>query len=309
MDTRIPLRRLEVFCLVVDEGGVTRAAERLLVAQPGVSAQLRSLEKALGAALFVRAGSKLALTEAGDRLYHWAKEVLAGGAQVQRDIDDLARGVAGSLRVASSMAIGTYLLPPLMTQLRKDRPGADITVHISEPAAALRAAEIGEVDFSVTTWLDDPAPETLRAEKLWEEPLVLCAAPHGPPAVDSVDLAEVATLPLVGVPSGVAFHKMLHDQLRRHGIGELPTVIRLGHAEAIKQAVALNGWVCLASAYCVADDVTAGRLRTVRIRDATLVEGIGLYHRTAKYFSPLQDAALGALRRTADAKRRATSML
>jgi len=255
----------------------------------------------------LRSGSALALTEAGERLYHWAKEVLAGGAQVQRDIDELARGAAGSLTVTSSMAIGTYLLPPLMTELRAQRPGADITVHIGEPAAALRAAEIGEVDFAVMTWLDEPVPETMHAEKLWEEPLVLCAAPHGPPDTDAVDIAEITSLPLVGVPSGVNYYRMLREQLRHHGIGELPAVIRLGHAEAIKQAVALNGWVCLASAYCVADDVASGRLRAVRIRDATLVEGIGLYHRKAKYFSPLQNAALTALRRTAETKAHTSS--
>jgi DNA-binding transcriptional LysR family regulator len=303
VDSRVPLRRLEVFCLVVDEGGVTRAAERLLVAQPGVSAQLRSLEKSLGATLFARAGSTLTLTEAGERFYLWAKEVLAGSVQVQRDVDELAAGTAGSLTVASSMAIGTYLLPPLMTDLRVDRPRAEITVHISEPKVALHDAEIGGVDFAVITWLDDPVPDTLQAEKLWEEPLVLVAAPAGPPDADVVDLADVMELPLVGVPKNVAFHRMLVDQLREHGMPELPAVVRLGHAEAIKRAVAVNGWVGLAPRYCVEDDVAAGRLRTVAIRDATLVEGIGLYHRSAKYFSPLQQAALAALRHTAERKR------
>ena len=129
------------------------------------------------------------------------------------------------------------------------------------------------------------------------------AAPAGPPDADVVDLAEVMELPLVGVPKNVAFHRMLADQLREHGMPELPAVIRLGHAEAIKRAVAVNGWVGLAPRYCVEDDVAAGRLRAVAIRDASLVEGIGLYHRSAKYFSPLQRAALTALRRTAERKR------
>lgn len=302
MDNRVPLRRLEVFCLVVDEGGVTRAAERLLVAQPGVTAQLRSLERSFGAALFARTGSTLALTEAGERVYRWAKEVLAGGVQVQRDVDDLTAGTAGSLTVASSMAIGTYLLPPLMTRLRAERAGADITVHISEPAAALQAVELGEVDFAVTTWLDEPAPATLVAEKLWEEPLVLCASPHGPPDGDTIDLADLPALPLVGVPTGVAFHRMVLTQLRGLGVGELQVVIRLGHAEAIKQAVTANAWLCFASAYCVADDIASGRLRAVRIRDTHLVEGIGLHHRAAKYFSPLQRAALDVLRATGATK-------
>ncbi len=296
MDDGVTLRRLSVFCLVVDAGGVTRAAEQLQVSQPSVSGQLRSLEKAFRATLVVRAGTGLVLTEAGERVYRWAKEVLASSAQTQRDVDDLVAGTAGSLVVAASMALGTYLLPPVMTALRADRAGADITVQIGEPEVALGAVRRGTVDFAVTSWVDSELPTGLHGEKLWEEPMVLCASPDGPPDGDSVTLAELRDLPFVGVPSGVSFHRMLQDQLRRYGTS-LPTpVIRLGHAEAIIEAVAANGWVSLSMDYILRKDLEAGRIRSVAIRDARLVEGVGLYHRETKYFSPLQSAAVDALR-------------
>ncbi|MEJ2871348.1 LysR family transcriptional regulator [Actinomycetospora sp. OC33-EN08] len=297
------LRRLEMFCAVVDEGGVTRAAERFHVAQPWVSAQMRTLEKAVGAALFVREGRQNVLTEAGRRLHAWATEVLASGAQAQRDIDDLQSGAAGSLAVATSMAIGTYLIPPVMTDLRRDRAGADITISISEPAVAMRRVETGEVDFAVTTWMDEVPPAGVQAEKLWDEPIVLCAAVDGPPHADAVDLADAVALPVVGVPAGVAIERVLDRQLRAAGLPSPDYVIRLGHAEALKRAVATNGWVCFAPWYCVADDVAGGRLRAVRIRDADLTETIGLFSRDTNYFSPLQRAAVAALREVAVRKR------
>lgn len=295
----VQLRRLDLFCTVVDEGGVTRAAERLHVAQPWVSAQLRTLEKAVDAPLFVRDGRRLALTEAGRRFHTWAADVLAGSTQVLRDIENLGAGLAGSLTAATSMAIGTYLLPPLLTDLRRERTGADITVHISEPAVALHSVATGDADFAVATWSDNLDPEPLHAEKLWEEPLVLAAAPNGPPDSDTITLAELSTLPLVGVPAGVAFDRTLGDQLRSNGAPELTYVMRLGHAEAMKRAVAANDWGCLAPSYVVADDVAAGRLRSVAISDANLVEGIGLFHRRTKFFSPLQEAAIAMLRHVA----------
>ncbi|RTL69031.1 MAG: LysR family transcriptional regulator [Pseudonocardiaceae bacterium] len=211
-------------------------------------------------------------------------------------VDDLVAGTAGSLVVAASMAIGTYLLPPVMTALRADRAGADITVQIGEPEVALRAAQRGAVDFAVTSWVEEELPDDLVGEKLWDEPMVLCAAVDGPPDGDAITLAELRKLPLVGVPSGVSFHRMLQDQLRRHGTSLPRPVIRLGHAEAIIEAVAANGWVSLAMAYMLRKDVAAGRVRAVSISDAHLVEGIGLYHREAKYFSPLQAAAVESLR-------------
>lgn len=300
MDTRTPLRRLEIFCLVVDEGGVTKAADRLLIVQPAVTAQLRALERTMNAVLLRRSGNGVVLTEAGERVYAWAKDVLAGGAQVQRDVEQLAAGDAGSLVVHASMAIGTYLLPPLLTRLRLERPAASITVHIGEPAAAVRAARLGVADFAVAT-LQDPADDVvdpgsgLVATPLWEEPIVVGMGPGGPPAGEGLALADLADLPMVAPPQDVAFDRMLSAQLRRHGVPALDVVIRLGHAEAIKQTVVDNGWACLIPGYVIANDVAAGRMRAVPIRDARLTENIGLHHRTTKFFSPLQQAAVDAL--------------
>jgi DNA-binding transcriptional LysR family regulator len=302
MDMRTPLRRLEIFCLVVDEGGVTKAAERLFIVQPAVTAQLRALERSLDAVLLRRSGNRLVLTEAGERVYLWAKEVLAGCAQVQRDVGQLAAGAAGSLVVHASMAIGTYLLPPLVTRLRADRPAASITVHIGEPAAAVRAAELGAADFAVTTLQDGPVGDSLVASRLWEEPIVVGIGTAGPPLGESVTLAEIAELPMVAAPQEVAYDRMLSAQLHRHGGPALNVMIRLGHAEAIKQTAIDNGWACLIPGYVLANDVAAGRMRGVPISDARLTEGIGLYHRATKYFSPLQQAAVDALRDQARAR-------
>ncbi|MHA3700883.1 LysR family transcriptional regulator [Jatrophihabitans sp. YIM 134969] len=296
MDTHISLHKLEVFRLIVQNGGVTRAAEILGVAQPAVSAQLRSLEKAMGAALFVRAGNRLELTEAGRRVSAWAEEVLAGSEQVGRDVQQLAAGTTGSLRVASSMAIGSYLLPPIMTRLLRDRPGADITVHIGEPATALRSVAIGTADLAVVTWDDDLDTSGLHAQRLRDEPLVLCASPDGPPTGAAIGISELAALPFVGVPQPVTYHRMLARQLRAHGVLDLDVVLRLGHAEPIKRAVAANHWVALIPAYAVADDVAAGRLRTVEVRGMHLAEGIALITRDGGYLTPLARVAIDAIR-------------
>jgi LysR family transcriptional regulator, low CO2-responsive transcriptional regulator len=296
MDTRTPLRRLEIFCLVVDEGGVTRAADRLLIAQPAVTAQLRALEKAVGAALVTRSGNALVLTEAGERIYAWATDVLAGSSLVQRDVEQLAAGAAGSLVVHASMAIGTYLLPPLLTPLRAERPAADITVHVGEPASAIRAAAQGGADFTVTTFQDTADDEgALVARRLWDEPIVVGMGPDGPTDADHLGLADIAELPLVAAPRDVAYDRMLGHQLRDLGVRSLNVVIRLGHAEAIKATAIEHGWACLIPGYAVAADVAAGRMRAVPIRDARLSESITLYHRATKWFSPLQRAALDAV--------------
>jgi DNA-binding transcriptional LysR family regulator len=302
MDGETNLRRLDILRTVVDSGGVTRAAERLRVAQPAISSQLRALERSFGAELFLRAGNRLTLTEAGERVYEWANEVHAGSVRVQREVRELAAGHAGTLTITSSMAIGTYLLPAIVTGLLAERAGAEITVHASEPEPALRAVEVGESDLAVTTWLDEPRNDVLVSTKLWEEPLVLFASPDGPPARDVISVDDLSQLSFAGAPIGVAFQRSVEAQLRAHGIRDLDVKVRLGHAEAIKQAVAANQWVSLAPEYAIVEDLKVGRLRAVTIQGAALVEGIGMHHRRDRYLSPLQRAAIEALRIASEAK-------
>jgi DNA-binding transcriptional LysR family regulator len=305
MDTRVSLRRLEVFCLVVQVGSVTRAAEQLYIAQPAVSSQLRALEAWLGVKLFVRKGNRLVLTDAGTRAHEWAQETLTRSLEIQRELEGLAEGTLGGVIVTSSMALGTYLLPNALAELRADRPNAEITLHVAQPQDALHAVETGAADVAVVAWDAHDTATHFVVEHLADEPLALLAAPDGPPAADAISLAEVRDLPFVGVPREVVFHRNLLLQLRTRGLEELRPVIRLGHAESMKRVVRERGWVTFVPLYAAEDELRDGRLRRIEITDAELHEGIWLVHRRDKAFSPLQLAAIDALRAVVSDRARA----
>ncbi|MFI9534355.1 LysR family transcriptional regulator [Nocardia fusca] len=297
MEAQLSLRRLEIFRLVVEEGTVTRAAEVLMVAQPAVSGQLRALESWLGAKLFVRRGNSMVLTEAGVRADAWAKEMLASAAQVRRDVAELGSGQGGAASIASSMAVGSYLLPPILSRFQRGRPGADITLSSLQPNDALRAVETGEADFAVVSWDQRHLPEAISSEILRSEPIILCGGQglHLPPGELTVDRA--LRLPFVGAPREVIYQRNLMEQLARHSNVEPTFVIRFGHAEPMKQAAAENGWALFAPRYVVGADIDAGRLRELSVPDLDLSERIALLWRRDKYFSPLQEAAVEEIRR------------
>ena len=300
MEAQLSLKRLEVFRLVVEEGTVTRAAEVLMVAQPAVSAQLRALESWLGAKLFVRRGNSMMLTESGERANAWAKEVLASAAQVKRDVDELASGRGGAATIASSMAVGSYLLPPILSRFQRGRPGADITLSSSQPADALRAVESGEADFAVVSWDQRHLPEAISAEVIDTQPIVLCAGQGLSTPPGTLPLDEALKLPFVGAPREVIYQRNLMEQLTRLSNIEPNFVIRFGHAEAMKQAAAENDWALFAPRYVVGADLASGRLRELTVSGLELSERIALLWRRDKYFSPLQAAAVEEIRRGLD---------
>ena len=294
---RVSLRRLEVFCTVVEVGGVTRAAEHLYVAQPAVSSQIRSLEEWLAVKLFVREGGRFQLTEAGERTYSWAKEMLFRTQELQREMASLGDGMQGAVAIAASIAAGTYLIPPILMDLCSTRPNAEITLEVSQPQHALQSVEVGRADLAVVSWDGRDVPPQLMGAHLHSEEIILVASTAGPPEGDVVDVSQVAALPEIDVPTNVTWHRMLDIQLRRQGVRDRNIVIRLGHGESIKRMVRDHRLVAYQPRYVVEESLGRGEVREVTVTGLSLEEHLWLFTRSGKPSSPLIDACVEALRR------------
>src|SRR6185437_608964 len=93
------LRQLEYFVAVAEEANFTRAAERVRISQSGVSAQIRQLERELGARLFDRSGRTATLTAAGEAALDPARAVLASMNSVRQAVDGVTALVRGRLAI------------------------------------------------------------------------------------------------------------------------------------------------------------------------------------------------------------------
>ncbi len=293
MDAQLSFRRLEVFRLVVEERSVTRAAEVLMIAQPAVSAQIRALESWVGARLFVRQGNRLVLTEAGERTAAWAKEVLAGAAQIRREVGDLSSGQTGRVIIASSMAVGTYLIPPAVARLSQERPQADITVAVGRPDEVVHGVDTGEFDFAVLNWDERDIPDSMTLELLVQARLGIFATARLVAAGTSMTVAAAMQLPFIGAPSDVVYQRNLVEQLRAADAPEPHFTLRLGHSEAMIRAASANDWAIFAPVYALADDP---RLHEIDVPDLHLTERIVLLQRRDRLPSTLQRDVVSAIR-------------
>ena len=103
------IRHLKVFICVVENNGITRAAESLFIAQPAVSQTIAELEKYYGAKLFDRLNRKLYLTLEGERLLVFARQLCGGFDDIEREFFNTSN--AASIRIGATVTIGTCLLP------------------------------------------------------------------------------------------------------------------------------------------------------------------------------------------------------
>lgn len=233
------------------------------VAQPAVTAHLRSLEEKLGATLLRRSGRTLALTEAGERVHRWAGEIVSRSYEVERELSGLSDGAAGSAVIASTMAAGSYILTDIVIDFSKQTPGAHVSLQISNPRMALDAVRDGACDFAIIILDPSQEVEDLTVKRLWDEPLVLCVAPENTRIRQSIDNVALADLDYITPPRGLVTRDLEDEMLRLHGITHRRIILELGHPEAMKRAVVAGVGVAFFPISTVQDNLAAGQLRHV----------------------------------------------
>ena len=296
IDRRITLHKLEVFELVVELGGVSRAADRLYVAQPVVTAHIRSLEERLGTELFYREGGRMHLTEGGRAAHAWASDVLRRTRELSRHLDGLSDGTQGSVVLGASMSIGSYSLPPLLSRFRRERPLVDIVLNILDTEHAIADTEAGENDFAVVIGEADPVSRGLRVEKLGEDELVVVAAADGEPAESRITRSQLATLSFVDAPQKLLRRQFVDRQLQQIGIRDRRVSIELGHPEAMKRATAAGLGVTVLFRSAVRAELASGQLREIEVEGVRLSGPIYLIYRKDKLFSAVHRALIEAIR-------------
>jgi DNA-binding transcriptional LysR family regulator len=288
MDGRISLHKLEVFCAVVEHGGVGRAAAHLYVSQPVVSSHIRQLETRLGTELFRRAGQRLELTDAGHATYAWARETLRRGTELDRELTGLTSGTGGAAAIATSMTVGSYLLPPILTDFARAHPDARIAVQVFDPDQIWEAVTTGLCDLAVPIAPRIPYGRGLTGHLLGHQDLVLVAAPDAPdPPGDEITPADLARLPFVSTPRQSIRRDLEDAALADLGIADRTVTIEFGHPEAIKHAVRAGLGVALLFHASVATDLANGTLRQLRITGARPRLPVFAVARADKHLSPL----------------------
>ncbi len=138
-------RHLRLVAEVARTESVTRAAERLNVTQSAVSHQIRELEDRLGTPLFVRSGRRMLLTPAGRLLADAATPVLDAIGEAEAKVSQLARNIAGELRISAHCHTGYHWLPALVDGLRRRYPTFEVRIspeYTLNPIGALLDAKL-----------------------------------------------------------------------------------------------------------------------------------------------------------------------
>ena len=205
------LRHLQYFVAVAEELHFGRAADRLHMAQPPLSAQIRQLEAELGVTLLHRTTRRVELAPAGEVLLARAREILASVDRATQDTQRAARGELGRLAVGFTGSSTYALLPGLAAALRSALPGVLLDLH-GELLTPVQVSSLldGTLDLGL---LRPPVRQReLAFEVIRSEPLI-AAVPQAHPlaAADAVRVEKLSAEPFISYPSH--FRSVLHDAI------------------------------------------------------------------------------------------------
>jgi LysR family transcriptional regulator, low CO2-responsive transcriptional regulator len=252
----------------------------------------------VGTKLIYRDGQRLHLTETGEAVHEWAKDVLTRGREVARQVQGLADGATGTAVVIASMSVGSYMLPEAVSAFARERPRASITLLVSDSEDAKAALEHGGADFAVLTGDPEMGSATLVAEPVCDHELILVASPGDTDVGDVVAIEDLSRLRYVCSPGTRPRRRLVDAALETIGVRDRRIAIQLGHPEALKRATASGIGVCFALRSSVGSELEHGTLREVAIEGARLTVPIVIVQRADKRFSPLQDVLRATIRET-----------
>lgn len=264
----IMLESLVVYVTVVEQRNFSRAAELLHLSQPGVSLQIRNLEKELGVKLMNRSPKWVKLTEAGELFYRRAKEMLNLYESLKLDLARLHDTVSGSLHIGASFTIGEYVLPRMFSSYAKQYPEVDMGMTIAnstEIASALREnkIEVGLIEGSIE------GPDLQVVPFMRDELIIVAAESHPLVRAGGTEIALLQDQIWV-LREGGSGTRSFSNRFFEQADLRIKRSYEINSSQGVKEAVAAGLGIAILSKWVVRREIETGQLMEISVPGLSL---------------------------------------
>lgn len=289
------IQELEAFWWIAKTGSFNRAAERLYLTQPSVTARIQALEKELGQSLFERKPRGVRLTDAGRVLLPHAERVLQDIRKARQAVNDLGAATGGTLMVGSSLTTSTYTLPEVLAKFKQAYPAVEVAVRTGRSQQIQQlvledSVALGFVHSPVTSHAE------IEAVPLYAEPILLVMHPGHPLASRLEVLPEqLANEPFITSDRASGYWSQVEQFWASAGIAQRVTM-ELDSIEATKRMVMYGLGLAMLPQGCVEGELHTKQLVAVPMQGAAhLNRQTLLIHRKGKVWSGITRGFLDIL--------------
>lgn len=264
--------RLKVFVSAAHNLSFTKCAREMYISQPAVSKNITELEQQFKTPLFERNGSRLLLTEAGQRLLVHAEHLLEKYNAMVYEMSLLTNDMLGELRIGASTTIAQYFLPPILAQLTSLFPGIKITV-LSGNSTQIEGALIAhKIDIGLVE--NESRNQSLKYETIMNDELVLVSDTSRKYAeIEELEMDELTHIPLILRENGSGTLEVIERTFadRDLPLNKFNVVMQLGSTEAIKLFIHNADVLAIVSVIAIRKELRERSLKIIDIHNVDMI--------------------------------------
>lgn len=258
---------LKAFLTVVELGSFSKAAQRLFVTQPAISAQIKNLERLLGIKLIIRKHNSINLTEAGHKFYLYAQRMEKIYEELITDIAHYQTNKK-TIGIGSSLIPGKYWLPRIISTFSKKNPGIKIRVEIKTNNEIIKQVLSGNFDLGIVSII--PQNQKIFYRQIVCCELTLIAHPDYPK--EEISLEELTRESLVMREEDSGSTVCFRNLCKNHGFDldrfRIPLIVNCN--ESVKFAVKEGKGIGIVPKCTVLDECKKSTLKMVKLKEGEL---------------------------------------
>jgi LysR family nitrogen assimilation transcriptional regulator len=290
------MRQLQYFLEISELESVTKAANRLRIAQPALTRHMRKLEREIGVQLFVRSGRGIALSNAGAVFRDRVRNILRELDRAQLEVQALSRSPGGRIDFGMPLSLSQALTRNLVQRIQRELPGVSLRIIDGWTGFIIEWLLRGRLDLGVIY------DHTLKSDVLRTEPLaseehfLVCKGDDPLASREQISLAEVANLPLA-LPSPLHGLRLAVEQIMQ-SIGCSPRIqTELESIVGLKQFAEAGGTYTILPRGEMMEELSARRLSAIRITDPPVRRTLYVTWSNERPFTPQMRAVLAIVNR------------
>lgn len=275
------IRHIKIFSAVCECGSITAAADKLYIAQPSISLAIRELEDYCGVKLFDRISKKLYLTEAGKNMLEHVSNILALFDEIEHIKDNKT---SGTIKVGSSITVGTHYLPSRIKQFQGDYPDCEIIVMVNSSDVIEEMLLKNELDCAVIEGFTHSKYLSNESLNNRDNLCIVCSPEHRFAEKEIEDVREIYGEKFLLREKGSGTRELFDNITASLGYNIIPSWESTS-TKVLINAVAANIGISIIPYKLAEDDILSGKLSLIRNKeiDSKLTRQFILVYHKNKY--------------------------
>jgi DNA-binding transcriptional LysR family regulator len=287
------LNQLRIFYESAKQLNFSKAAKHLLISQPAVSSQIKTLESLLKLKLFNKIGRSVHLTEPGKVLFNYANKIFNLESEAEKALNEMNNLKRGALHIGTTKTYACYLMPNYISRFHALYP--ELSISLSEGSSMEMVKSLFSLKNELAIVAGVNYPKSLNSIIFRKEEILLVTSPNYPIAKkDSITVEELSKIPLIMREEGSGARRVVADIFKKRNLS--PTIFyETSNLECIKELLIRGEGAAYLVRAVVEKELAQGILREIKISDVNLTMDVNIVYLNEKTLSKIALAFLDVL--------------